>query len=571
KRHFRELQIDSQKQPFTCVAVGDMSGDVFGNGMLQSEHTRLVAAFNHLHIFVDPDPPTAEAFVERKRLFELERSSWTDYDRSLLSGGGEIFERSAKSLTVSPQVKERFSLSAETLTPNELIQAILRAKVDLVWFGGIGTYVRAESESHGEVGDRQNDEVRVYASELGARVIGEGANLGLTQRGRIEFALGGGRANTDFIDNSGGVSCSDHEVNIKIALRDAVLTGALPQDERDRLLASMTDEVARLVLRDNYLQSQAITLEESQALALLEDQARLMRNLERAGNLDRRLEFLPDDSTLAERKRAKKGLTRPEISVLFAYSKIQVYNELLDSSLPDEPQLVRDLRRYFPKPMRKAYRQPIEDHRLRREIIATHVTNSLVNRLGTTFVTRLQEETGRRVSDVARAYLAARDVFEIRSLWSQIEALDNKVTADHQVNMLHIITRMMGEVTRWFLRHGGHPLDMASCLEQYENDMVVVAAQLEELLPPTAKSRVRRRQKRLRELGVPDGLAVPVSSMDILPSVCDVALCTRESDMPVERVGKIYFAVGESLSFDRFRRAALQLAREGPYAQQAVT
>ena len=571
KRHFREMGRDIQHEAFTCVGVGDMGGDVFGNGMLRSEHTRLIAAFNHMHIFVDPHPPASMSYVERQRLFDLPRSTWDDYNRDLLSEGGDIFDRHAKRLTVSPQVKDLFGLPSQNLTPNELIQAILRAKVDLLWFGGIGTYIKASDESHADAGDRSNDEVRVSADELGCMVIGEGANLGVTQRGRIELALRGGRLNTDFIDNSGGVDCSDHEVNIKIALREAVLAGDLPLDERDALLASMTDEVADLVLRDNYLQSQAITLEQTQGHALVDDQARLMRLLERMDQLDRRLEFLPDDSTLAERKESKKGLTRPEISVLFAYAKIFLYNHLLDSDLPDDPLLEQDLLRYFPEPMREGYSGQITDHRLRREIIATHVTNSIVNRMGTTFVTRMREETGRRVSEVARAYIAARDIFEIRAVWDTVESLDNNVSADQQHRMLHIVMRTIADVARWFLRYGGHPFNLGACLEKYESGMVVVAAQLEALLPPNLKAKVRRRFRRLRDQGVSEDLAVQIAVMDILPFSCDVARTAHESGVAVERVGKVYFTVGERFGFDRLRRAGEQLKDEGPYMQAAVT
>lgn len=571
KRHFREMGRDIQHEAFTCIGVGDMSGDVFGNGMLRSEHTRLLAAFNHLHIFVDPKPPASMAFAERQRLFEMPRSTWDDYDRSLLSEGGDIFDRQAKRVTVSAQIKELFNLPSDTLTPNELIQAILRAKVDLLWFGGIGTYVKASSESHAEAGDRSNDEVRVSADELGCAVIGEGANLGVTQKGRIEYALKGGRMNTDFIDNSGGVDCSDHEVNIKIALREAVVDGDLEMEARDALLAEMTDEVARLVLRDNYLQSLSITLEGVQGHSLIDEQARLMRHLERHENLDRRLEDLPDDSTLAERRESKKGLSRPEIATLFAYAKIFLYNHLLDSDLPDDPSLSQDLVRYFPAPMQEPYREYIEAHRLRREIIATSVTNSIVNRMGTTFTTRLREETGRRVSDIARAYIATRDVFEIRALWDGIEALDNHVPADVQHRMQQIIMKTMAEVARWFLRYGGHPFNLRPCLERYENGMVVVAAQLEDLLPPNRKAVVRRRLRRLRDQGVPENLAIRIAVMDIMPSACDVSRTAFESGVAVERVGKVYFAVGERFGFDRLRRAAEALKDEGSYMQAAVT
>jgi glutamate dehydrogenase len=571
KRHFREIGRDIQTDAFTCVGVGDMSGDVFGNGMLLSQQTRLVAAFNHLHIFIDPEPSTEEAWHERKRLFDLPGSTWADYDRKLLSEGGDIFERTTKQLTVSRQVVDRFLLESETLTPAELMQAMLRARVDLLWFGGIGTYVKASEESHIEVGDRANDEIRVNAEDLTCLVVGEGANLGVTQRGRIQFAMSAGRINTDFIDNSGGVDCSDHEVNIKIVLRDAVASGGLEGEARDQLLVDMTEEVSRLVLRDNYLQTQSISLVESQGMMLIDEHARLMRNLERQGRLDRRMEFLPDDSTLEERKQRKVGLTRPEIAVLLAYSKIALFNDLLESDMPEDGALVQDLVRYFPAPMRKKLRWHIERHRLRREIIATHVTNSIVNRVGPTFITRIAEETGRKPSDIARAYTAARDIFELRSVWKAIEALDNRIDSRHQIRMLLLTVNLVGTVIRWFLRYGGRPFDVGACTKRYESDIVVVAAQLEDLLPPAARKRVQTRHQRWLELGVPEELAARISTLDIMPSACDVARAAQMSEGQVDRVGKIYFNVGERFGIDSLRRAAEHMATDSAYAQAAIT
>ncbi|NJL29712.1 MAG: NAD-glutamate dehydrogenase [Thermoanaerobaculia bacterium] len=468
KQHFRAFDRNIQEQDFTVVGVGDMSGDVFGNGMLLSKHIRLVGAFDHRHIFVDPNPDPAISWAERQRLFDLPRSSWKDYDPSLLSAGGGIFERSAKSIVVSREVQQLLELSSPEITPTRLMRALLRAPVDLLWFGGIGTYVKASQESHGRVGDRANNEIRVDATELRAKVVGEGANLGLTQAARIEYARAGGRLNTDFIDNSGGVDCSDHEVNIKIALSGVVARGEMTLEERDRLLSEMTDQVGQLVLRDNYLQSQAITLTESQGATLLSEQAQLMRELERNPvRLDRKLENLPNEDVLAERRAAKKGLTRPEIAVLLAYSKIHVYGELLDSKLPDDPQLASDLVRYFPPPMHERLLDAIEHHRLRREIIATHVTNSMVNRVGPNFVVRMAEETGATVSEIARAYTAARDVFELRQVWEGIEALDNKVQMKLQVEMYLESVRLIEATTRWFLRHGQRPLDIAATVARF--------------------------------------------------------------------------------------------------------
>ncbi|MEM7352775.1 MAG: NAD-glutamate dehydrogenase domain-containing protein, partial [Acidobacteriota bacterium] len=571
KRHFREMGRDIQNEPFTVVGVGDMGGDVFGNGMLLSRHTRLVAAFNHLHIFVDPDPDPAIAYKERKRLFELPRSTWMDYDERRLSAGGAVFDRHAKSLVISAEIRALLGLSSGAVTPDDLLRAILKAKVDLLWFGGIGTFIKSSRELNAEVGDYSNDDVRIDATELGCQVIGEGANLGVTQAGRIEFALGGGRVNTDFIDNSGGVDCSDHEVNIKIVLDDAVAGGELTPEKREKLLGKMAGEVAELVLLDNYHQTQSISIDQARGAEILGQHARLMRVLEHADLLDRRLEGLPDEATLQERRQSKRGLTRPEIAVLLAYSKIYVLGELLDSSLPDEKLLVDDLVRYFPKPMRRRFRRVIERHRLRREIIATHATNSLINRVGPSFVVRLAEETGAEVSDVARAYTAARDVFAMRSLWEEIEALDNQAPSDVQNRMWLESIRMVERATRWFLRYGGRPLDISACIREFEADIVVVAAQLLDLLAARAKARVRGRRRRLIEQGTPHELATRLASMDILPSACDVARCARQSGEPVERVGKVYFAVGERFGFDRLRYTASRWSTESPWQQAAVT
>ena len=576
KRHFREMGgakgremgHDIQREDFTVVGVGDMSGDVFGNGMLLSEHLRLVAAFNHLHIFIDPEPDAATSFAERRRLFDLPRSTWADYDRSLLSPGGEIYDRSAKTLQLTPEIQKRFGLKKSTVSPAKLMQTILRAEVDLLWFGGIGTYVKASSETNAKVGDRANDELRVDGAEVRAKVIGEGANLGLTQAGRIEYALAGGRLNTDFIDNSGGVDCSDHEVNIKIVLADATASGELDGPERSKLLAAMTDEVAELVLRDNYLQSQSITLTEHEGWHLLDEQSRLMADLERAGALDRRLEGLPDDAGFVERREAKKGLTRPEIAILLAASKIFVYNELLDSPLPDEEQLIDDLVRYFPIPMRERFRPMIERHRLRREIIATHVTNSIINRVGPTFVPQMAKATGRTVSDIARAYTAAREVLELRSLWEDVEKLDNLVPARLQIETLRLSVELVERVTRWFLRHGGD--DISGCCERYAGHILVVAAQLEDMLPKAARRDLEKRYERYVMAGMPMGLAARVAGLDRLHAACDVARSAVETGKPVEDVGCVYFTAGERFGVDQLARSASELGGASMWQQEAL-
>src|SRR6266516_305470 len=410
-RHFRELDYDVQSQDFTVIGIGDMSGDVFGNGMLRSRHIQLIGAFNHQHIFLDPDPDPERSFQERERLFKLPRSSWADYDHSVISQGGGIFPRSAKSIPLSPEVRRRLAVEAEVLTPNELIRALLKAPVDLLWNGGIGTYVKASDERHSDVGDKANDTLRVDGREVRCRVVAEGGNLGFTQQGRIEYALLGGRINTDAIDNSAGVDCSDHEVNLKILLNALVGASDMTEKQRNQLLAGMTGEVAELVLRDNYEQNQALSL--AQASALLDEQAGFMRRLEQANKLNRALEFLPDDERLAERRTARLGLVRPELATLLAYSKITLYEELLTSDLPDTPELESELVHYFPSPVQERAAEPMRNHRLRREIIATRVTNRIVNRMGSTFVYRLGEETGATAEDIARAFTVVLEVFDM--------------------------------------------------------------------------------------------------------------------------------------------------------------
>ncbi len=421
-RHFHEMGVDIAKQDFTATGIGDMAGDVFGNGMLLSERIRLVAAFNHLHIFIDPSPDAKTSFAERQRLFDLPRSSWKDYNAKLISKGGGIFERSAKSIAISKEAQAALGINKSSLTPDDLIRAILLSPVDLLWNGGIGTYVKAEDETHDQVGDRTNNAVRINGKDLRCKVVGEGGNLGFTQKGRIEYARAGGRINTDAIDNSAGVDCSDHEVNIKIAFSHELTKGGLTLAKRDKLLASMTEDVAQLVLKDNILQTQALTIAEQQGFRLLESQARLMHTLERQGLLDRAIEFLPSDKQLTDLKAAHKGLTRPELAVLLAYSKMVLYKELLDSPLPDEPYFSADLKRYFPKAMQEDFADAIAHHRLKREIIATVVTNSMVNRAGITFCFDIAEDLGVGSRDIAAAYTLARDAFGLRGLWKEIEA-----------------------------------------------------------------------------------------------------------------------------------------------------
>jgi glutamate dehydrogenase len=571
KRHFRELGHDIQTQDFTVIGIGDMGGDVFGNGMLLSGHIRLVAAFNHLHIFVDPDPDAAASFEERKRLFTARRGGWDQYDAKLISKGGGVFERKAKSIAISPEIKALLGISRDKLTPNALIRAILTAKADLMWFGGIGSYVKARDESDADADDRANDALRVDARGLNVRVVGEGANLGMTQRGRIEFARAGGRINTDAIDNSAGVDASDHEVNIKVLLGDVVAAGDMTTKQRNTLLARMTDEVGALVLRDNYLQTQAISLIERRSARLLDPQMRLMRALEKADLLNRAIEFLPDDEELAERMADKEGLSRPEIAVLFAYSKITLYDRLLESDLPDDPVLVADLERYFPAPLQKKYKAQIAGHRLRREIIATFTTNSMVNRVGGTFVHDIQDKTGAAESDIARAYIVTRDSFELRKIWIAVEALDNAAPAELQAEMLLETVRLIERCTLWFLRNGRLPLDIAANIGQFGPGIAALDACLEDLITETDCAALSARAAALVERGAPKDLAARVARLDILVCACDIVRLASGDDMAVEDVGRIYFSVGDRFGIDWLREAADGLGADGHWDQLAIT
>jgi glutamate dehydrogenase len=570
KRHFREMGRDIQAEDFTVVGCGDMSGDVFGNGMLLSEHIRMVGAFNHLHIFIDPDPDPAKSFAERKRLFETPRSSWVDYDSALIAKGGGVFERSAKSLDITPEMKKLFGITASKLPPNELINAMLMAEVDMLWFGGIGTYIKSSHEDHNDVGDRANDPLRVDGRELRCKVVGEGANLGVTQLGRIEFAQAGGRINTDFIDNSAGVDCSDHEVNIKVALGDVVQRGDMTTKQRDTLLARMTDDVANLVLRGNYQQSQALSIAGSHSYRALGRQQRMIRALERAGLLDRALEFLPDDEEIADRQSARQGLAQPEISILLSYAKNTTYQQLLESDLPDDPMLAEDLVRYFPAPMRKAHKNAIKRHRLRREIIATVVTNSMINRAGPTFVTEMQDRTGLDASEIARAYTIVREAFGLRPIWKAIEALDNTVPAEAQIQMLVETGRTVERMTAWFLHNGRHPLDIRAHIDEFRPGVETLRDNLESLMAPDQLADTRERAVRFSAPGVPEDLAQSIGRLKALSTACDIVRLAQTADRPVEAVGETYFLLGSRFRLDWLRHNANNMAPENSWYQLAL-
>ena len=571
KRHFREIGKDTQAQDFTVVGVGDMSGDVFGNGMLMSPHIRLLAAFDHRHVFVDPDPDAARSYEERKRLFNLPRSSWADYDKSLISEGGGVFERGAKSIPLSPQMARVFGLSAESVSPAELMKAVLKAEVELLWFGGIGTYVKARTEGHADVGDRANDALRIDGADIRAKVVGEGANLGMTQRARVEYAMRGGRLNTDFIDNSAGVDCSDHEVNIKILLGEVERSGKLSREQRDELLREMTAEVAALVLRDNYLQTQALSVTQLVSAHLLERLARFIKELERGGRLNRAIEFLPDDETLASRAKQGLGLARPELCVLLSYSKMALYEEILPSNLPDDAYMQEDLKLYFPTPLRKKYEKAIGGHRLSREIIATAVTNSVVNRAGINFVHEVKEKTGLSGSDVARAYVVTRDIFALREVWAAIEALDNRVPAALQGQMLLEVGRLIQRATVWFLTECRQPLDIGDQVKTYCDRVRELTGQLGEMIPEAERAHLKDQVSGYVAKGVPEELAYRISTLPWMLPLLDIVRISGGSSVPPLETGKTYFAVGARFGFDWLRRAAAGLPTDKVWDKLAVT
>jgi len=549
KRHFREMDVDIGKTPVSVVGVGDMSGDVFGNGMLREDTIRLVAAFDHRDIFIDPDPDPKKSFAERKRLFVLPRSSWQDYDKALISKGGGVYPRASKEIRLSAEARRIFGVG-ESITPQELMKAILWAKVDLLFFGGIGTYIRASNENDESAGDRANDAIRVTGAELNCKVIGEGANLGMTQRGRIEAAQRGIRLNTDAIDNSAGVNTSDVEVNIKIALSAPVRSGALTMEKRNTFLAEMTDEVARLVLRNNYQQTLALSLAQRRGLEDLGFQQRLMQTLEQRGALDRAVEFLPDDMTLGERRKRNAGLTRPELAVLLAYAKLSLYEELLDSTVPDDPYLGRELNRYFPKEMSERYADALHAHRLRREIIATQLTNSMINRGGATLIVRIADQTGASSSSIAAAFAAVRNSYDLVELNGEIDALDNKVPGKVQLDLYAAVQSLLLDRLVWFLRNVDLSQGLEKIIGHYRNGIAQVEKALDNALSQAAASERDARVADLSKAGVPETLARRVANLSVLKAAPDIALVADRAGKPVGEVTATYFATEAFFQLD---------------------
>ena len=552
-RHFYGMGLDPDTTDFTVVGIGDMAGDVFGNGMLLSPHIKLVAAFNHVHIFIDPNPNSAKSFAERKRLFELPRSSWTDYNSNLISQGGGVFNRSAKSIVLSPEMKVLFGLKEDMVEPNVLIKSILKAKVDLLWSGGIGTFVKARSEANAEVGDRTNDLIRINGKQLRARSVAEGGNLGLTQLARVEYALNGGLIYTDFIDNSAGVSCSDKEVNIKILLNSVMIDGDLTFKQRNELLSSMTDEVAQLVLRENYLQTRSINLSASQALRATELNMRYINELQRSGKLDRHIEFLPDDKQLLERKSLGKGLTSSEIAVLMCYSKIILKEAILASDVPEDEYLKQFLIHAFPKPLQERYSAAMEQHRLKREIIATNVSNLIINEMGFGFVYRVQSETGALVPDIVRAYIIARSIFDFDDVWTKIEALDNQIKSDDQIALMTVYVRLLRRTTRWFLNAKHIQLNMAQSVTKYLPDIRALKAAIPHCLGALFQSRFDEHYKKYLEMKLPEDLALELTKTRGLFAAMDIVEIAHETNITVDQAAEAFFGVGEFLDLGWIR------------------
>ncbi|MGW8381139.1 NAD-glutamate dehydrogenase [Streptomyces sp. ODS28] len=571
KRHFRELGHDTQTEDFTAAGVGDMSGDVFGNGMLLSEHIRLVAAFDHRHIFLDPNPDAATSYAERRRMFELPRSSWADYNTELISAGGGVHPRSAKSVPITPQVREALGIAqgVTKMTPAELMKAILSAPVDLLWNGGIGTYVKASTETNADVGDKANDAIRVDGQDLRAKVVGEGGNLGLTQLGRIEFARQGGRVNTDAIDNSAGVDTSDHEVNIKILLNSLVREGDMTVKQRNKLLAEMTDEVGELVLRNNYAQNTALANAVEGSPSLLHAHQRYMRKLVKDGKLNRGLEFLPGDKQIRERMTNGQGLTQPELAVLLAYTKITVTDELIGTGLPDDPYLARLAHVYFPRALRERFAEHIDKHALRREIVTTLLVNDTVNTGGTTFLHRLKEESGASTEEIVRAHTASRAIFRLNEIWDAAEALDNKV-ADEVLTSIRLQARRLVERgTRWLLNNRPQPLQLAETIELFGERVEEVWAELPKLLKGDDQETHREVYEQLESAGVPSDLALRVAGFSAAFPALDVVAVAERTGHELLDVAAVYYDLADELGITQLQQRVSELPRTDRWQSMA--
>jgi glutamate dehydrogenase len=576
KRHFREMGKDIQTEPFTCIGVGDMSGDVFGNGALLSKAMKLVAAFDHRHIFIDPTPDPARSWIERQRMFDLPRSSWDDYDKSLISKGGGVFPRTAKTIALTPEIRALLEITDAELAPTDLIKAILKAKAELLYLGGIGTYIKAASESHTDVGDKANDAVRVDAGELRVQVVGEGANLGATQAGRIAFARAGGRIDTDAIDNSAGVDTSDHEVNIKILTGQAERAGALKAADRNPLLFSMTDEVAAHVLAHNYAQTLCLSLQEASAVADLDAQGRFMLELEAAGRLDRKVEGLPRAAAVADLRAAGKGLTRPELAVITAYGKLELSAEIVASAAPDDPYFEKTLVQYFPTELAK-FEKEMKRHRLRREIISTVLANAMVDMVGPTFASRLKAATGCTAEALTVAFEAARQVFRLDENWKAVDALDLKAPAAAQLMLYQEIAQVLRGQTFWLTRHAmadkgtkAEKSGVQKLIDAYRPAADALMAEGATLLSPFEQGVVETRAKSFIEAGAPRELALAVAALRPLTATTDIADLAKAARWEVIPAARLYHAVGSAFGFDRLRAAAASISGRDPYERQAV-
>ncbi|MGK0208430.1 MAG: glutamate dehydrogenase, partial [Gammaproteobacteria bacterium] len=552
KRHFREMDIDCQTTDFTVVAIGDMAGDVFGNGMLLSKHIRLQVAFNHMHIFVDPNPDAATSYPERERLFNMPRSSWEDYNKELISAGGGVFSRAAKSITLSPEMKKMLGTKKASMTPNELMKASLMMEFDLLWNGGIGTYIKHSKETDADVGDRANDALRINGRDLGAKIIGEGGNLGATQLGRVEFAAKGGRVNTDFIDNVGGVACSDNEVNIKILLNGLVAEGDLTRKQRDELLYSMTDEVSELVLKDCYRQTHTISITQSKGTSTLKEKIRFIHALEKEGKLNRAIEFIPSDEELAERAAAGKDLTRPELSVLVSYAKMVLKESLVSDEITENPYYRQLLVKSFPRPLREKFNDAMNNHPLRKEIIATKLANSIVNDMGLNFMVRMHEETGANEAEIAMCYSIASEIFEMRETWSSISALDNKIPAAVQTEMLYQLRRTVRRATRWFLRHRNKSQTIEQGIEFFAPTFKDLSDNLNTYMIVKENDRIVIEANKLIDAGVPTDIANRIVSLSSLFSVMDLAEVANSSGKSISMVSNTYFKLGARMGLHWF-------------------
>ncbi|HEY8904593.1 MAG TPA: NAD-glutamate dehydrogenase domain-containing protein, partial [Rhodoferax sp.] len=569
KRHFRALGVNTQTTAFTVVGIGDMSGDVFGNGMLLSEHIRLVAAFDHRHIFIDPHPDAASSFAERQRLFAMPRSSWDDYDKGLISEGGGVYPRSVKSIKLSAQAQAVLGVVAQELSPADLLNAILKAPVDMIYNGGIGTYVKSSKEINAQVGDKASDAFRVNGHELRCKVLVEGGNLGCTQNGRIEYAQSGGCIYTDAIDNSAGVDCSDHEVNIKILLDRLLEAGDMTLKQRNDLLASMTEEVGHLVLTDNYYQTQALDVAGHHPGYFLDAQQRLMQWLEGSGRLDRAIEFLPTDEEITHRRSLKRGLTAPENAVLLAYAKISVFDDLVASDLPDDPYFGHALQAYFPQVLVQRFSTAIAAHPLKREIIATFVTNKLVNRMGATFVNFLGAEAGARTADVVRAYTLAREIFGMESIWDRIDALDLVIPSDLQLDLLTRLISIAQRVSRWMLCLREKSSDLPTLIARYQPGARELQANLSAWLPDHSKEALQKTTEAWVRLGVEADMAQSLTALEFVFPALDLVNLSMQAGVTLEQAARTYFEVEGRLDLSGWRAQINRLPTDTLWQTQA--